>query len=253
MRAISMVLLLGGCSGVLDGDVAGTICHASNSPDDAAAFHALTRTTWYDSGRCNSSDRLPPTCNRLELGSDTVYTWTAFSDYAERDQRGTWNLHARDATHGLVCLNDGSAVDFAVEGDVLWWGPLALSPDQPKGTLGSAEELPTLSVDPLFVALTANLWVKTDATNLFYLPTAFRLYRDGTFTAEFRNGECTATGTFSLISERYAQTSRFMLWSRPEPNACDPRDGGRPAFALGDAPEVSDGVLTFFNASYTAR
>jgi len=95
---------------------------------DAAVYSALTTTSWFDSGGCGpTGDPLPPTCNRLQLGADGSYTWTAFSDYPERMQSGSWNFRARDATTGVVCLDDGSVVDFALTptGD-LRWGQLGL-------------------------------------------------------------------------------------------------------------------------------
>jgi hypothetical protein len=132
MRALLLwPLVLAGCDEADPAVLARHVCGEGNPSTDAAVYTALTATSWFDRSRCESGDRLPPTCNRLQLSGDGSYTWTAFSDAPERDQAGAWNFRARDATSGLVCLGNGSVVDFALTpAGGLRWGPLGeLDPD----------------------------------------------------------------------------------------------------------------------------
>jgi len=178
---------------------------------DDDVFARLTATSWYDEVACNSGDPLPPTCNRLRLSADGTFAWTADSDAIERDLSGGWNFRARDATTGVVCLEDGSVVDFALEqaapaGGLRWARLGVLSPDEPLAGGGLRADLPDVTPAPLFLDLTAHAWAKTNEMDLFYLPTSFLLRRDGTFDATWRAGECAAGGTFSVVS---------LMWFEP--------------------------------------
>jgi hypothetical protein len=107
MATMSLMWAMLGCTGG-NSAVARNVCGAGNPTVDAAIDHALTRASWFDAAGCGpTGDPLPPTCNRVRLGGDGSYTWTAVSDAPERQQSGTWNFRARDATSGVVCLADG--------------------------------------------------------------------------------------------------------------------------------------------------
>lgn len=258
MRATLLAMIVLGCGGVSDAELAKQICGPGTASVDAAAYHALTATSWYDTGACEAGGGLPPTCNRLRLDGNGSFLWTAVSDVVERMQSGAWNFRARDATSGVVCLGDGSVVDFVLRpGGELDWGPLgALSPEVPSPPGTERGLLPQVAVDPLFVQLTRHDWAKTNEMDLYREATSFALHSDGTFDAEFRGGACTESGTFSLIRERYTTGSRFRLSTHPDSGRCDPRNGGIPSFQLGDTPRFEDGVLsasggTYRDASFT--
>jgi hypothetical protein len=253
MRALLWVVCAMGGVGCSDGAAARApdgVCRQGTPAIDADVFARLTATTWLDAGRCGAnSDPLPPTCNRLRLAGDGTYDWSATSDYPERAQSGTWNFFARDVDGGIVCLDDGSVVDFALSATgKLAWGMLGeLAPDSPLGG-GSRTALPTVSVAPLFMALIEHDWRKTNEIDVYSQPTGFSLSDDGTFVAEFRDGECEANGTFSLIKDR----TELQLWPRASPNACDLRGGGTTANLVGSGipPVIEDGILHLYAASY---
>jgi hypothetical protein len=256
MRTILLLpllpLVLVGCGGADPEEFAKQVCGAGSSRAvDAAMYDALTAPSWFVRSRCESSDRLPPTCNRVRLSGDGTYTWTAFSDYPERDQAGAWSFRARDETSGLVCLDNGSVVDVALSPTGgLRWGPLGeLDPEDRLEPGPGRDALPTISVDLLFVDLTASTWAKTNEMELYRLPTSLTLRRDGTFEAEFRGGECTASGTFSLLREETFRDSHLELWSTTAPNRCDTRNGGSP-FVLGGLPRLEDGRLDLGDSQY---
>lgn len=251
MRTVLLLpLVLVGC-GADPEELAKQVCGAGDRAADAAMYDALTANSWFDRSRCESSDRLPPTCNRVRLAGNGTYTWTAVSDYPERNQAGAWSFRARDATRGLVCLDNGSVVDVALSPTGgLRWGPLGeLAPDAPLEPGPGRDALPTISVDPLFIDLTANTWAKTNEMELYRLPTSLTLRRDGTLEAEFRSGECAASGTFSLLREVTLRDSWLELWSTTAPNICDTRNGGSP-FVLGGLPRLEDSILDLGGAQY---
>jgi hypothetical protein len=256
MRAILLLpLLLGGlgCDGAAPEELASQICGEGVPSVDAEVYRALTASSWFDRGQCESTDPLPPTCNRVRLAGNGTFTWTAVSDAPERNEAGMWNFRARDATSGLVCLDNGSVVDFALTpAGGLRWGPLGELAGEDRLEPGPGRDaLPTISVAPLFVDLTAHAWAKTDEMDLYRLPTTLTLRGDGTFDAELRNGECTASGTFSLIRERTFRSDRFTLWSDTAPNTCDLRGGTPFALPGGDTPRfIEDGLLHLADALY---
>lgn len=252
MLAMAAMAAMLGCAG--DGAVAREVCRPGNPSVDAAVYQALTRTTWFDQGRCGSGGPLPPTCNRVRLGGDGSYSWTAISDVPERQESGSWNFRARDATSGLVCLGDGSVIDVALTpGGGLRWGPLGeLAAETPSSPGAGRAALPVITVDPMFVDLTAHPWAKTNELDLYREPTSFVLGGDGTFDASFRGGACTATGTFSLSREPVAGGTQLTLWTAlAARNQCDLRSGGTPAFDLGgETPQLEAGILSLSDASY---
>lgn len=251
MRASSLtiVLALAGCDGLAIGDEVQAVCTRGDAAVDASVFAALTATSWYDAGACNDGGGLPPTCNRLRLGADGRFAWTATSDYTERDDAGAWNFRARDTAGGVVCLDDGSVVDFALTEHGLRWGLHgALAPDEAQPARGDADDLPAIAVDPLFHALVARRWVKTNELDRYREPSSFALFDNGMFHASYRDGACEAMGTFSLLHV----DDRLELAPRADPNACDLRDGGTSAnvASSNDLPTIVDGVLELYASSY---
>jgi len=257
MRTILLLpLLLGGlgCEGASPEQLAREVCGQGTRAVDEAVYSALTATSWFDRGNCEARDPLPPTCNRVELAGDGTYSWTAFSDAPERDESGAWNFRARDATGGVICLDNGSVIDFELTPTGgLRWEPLGvLDPEAPLGRAPGRGALPTIAVDPFYIELTDHAWAKTDELDLYRLPTTLTLRGNGTFTAELRQGECVADGTFSLVRERNFRSSRLTFWANAAPNRCDLRDGGTPyTISSGDTPRIDeDGVLHLTGTAY---
>ncbi len=256
MRGRWGVILLAvvGCTDAPVEELARTVCGGPSTHDELTLFGQLTALSWWASGPCTDGGGLPPTCNRLELRRDGSYAWTAASDYLERDDHGAWNFRARDARSGVLCLGDGSVIDFALEPTGLRFGPLGiLDPDQPLGGTGSRDQLPTVRVDDAYVALTAHPWVKTNELDLYRLPEELALARDGTLAATYRSGSCEVTGTFSLVADHVGgltPRTRFSLWPAEAPNTCDLRGGGSPANVPSGEPELEGDLLHFYAASY---
>jgi len=251
MRAILALATLLGCAGVGEVDTAQHICGLGNPSVDAAVFGALTRTSWYDAPRCAAAPQ-PPTCNRLQLDGDGSYRWTAISDAVERDDTGPWSFRARDATSGVACLGDGSVVDFALlpSGGLRWGGLRDLVPDGPgRPGLVPVVPPPPITVDPMFVALTAHLWVNNIESE-DPDPTEMMLARDGTMGLRYQSGECIG-GTFSLVREPYRASTRLVLWLRTLRAGCGVSGQELPPTAHGDAPELKDGKLIFDRASFS--
>ncbi|MEO7094394.1 MAG: hypothetical protein ABI175_14150 [Polyangiales bacterium] len=258
MRLLLLLLVLAcgavGCSVGPSDSSASSVCVAGKTAIDAEVFARLTSTSWFDTGGCAGGQQ-PPTCNRIGLSRDGSYHWKAVSDYVERDQAGGWNFRARDATSGVICLDDGSVIDFALSPDGLQWGPLGvLSPDAAQSTSGARSALPVIRVSPLYLDLTEHPWANTNEMDEFYLPSTFSLYANGALEASFRGGECTTTGTFSLVGDGITLVGdrRFRLWPRTELNTCDLRSGGTPASVpgAGGEPVIEDGVLRLSSATY---
>jgi hypothetical protein len=221
------------------------VCGAGDPGTDEIVFTRLTATSWYDAASCEAQDPLPPTCNRLRFSADGTYWWRAESDYVERDQSGRWNFRARDGASGIVCLDDGSVVDFLLTEPGLRWTLLGvLSPDRVLEETGTRAGLPSIEPAPLYVALTAHPWRKTNDFDLYREPTSFTLLRNGTLQASYRDGECEHGGVFSLIADE--------LQPRSDPNTCDMRGGGTTAqlAAANEMPWIEEGVLYFYSATY---
>jgi hypothetical protein len=237
-------VLVVGCGGSHTSDdvepEAGSVCGPSeDAAVDDAVFVALTSRSWADSG-CASTAPLPPTCRRLSLGGDGRYSWSAWSDYPEREQAGRWNFRARDGSSGVVCFDDGSVIGFALGDDELTFANHAYGADEPREVGADRGSLPEVTASALFSELTAQEWRKTNAFDAVFRPEGFRLRRDGTFWASYRGGECEHGGVFSLDHGEGG-----MLIPISEPNECDVRR--EPAAAsIGPSngrPVIRDGVL----------
>ena len=221
------------------------VCGPSDDPAlvDALVFAELTATSWYQEGACNDPAPLPPTCNRLELRADGTFAWTAISDYVERDESGPWNFRPRDAESGVICFGGGSVMDYRLDATGLRWGLLGLfTPEAPLVEAGSREGLPAVEPSPLFTDLVATSWVKTNSLDLDSVATSFTLFEDGTFTAEYRDGECTHGGTFSVVGDE--------LQPRNDDNFC--RSGTPANLAASNERPVFDaaGRLVFYRGAY---
>jgi len=113
MRAV-WGLVLAGCTstvGAPSGPSTRIAACGDPQPFDDAVFSALTTTAWDQN--CGGGP-LPPTCNHLTLTADGAYSWTAVSDYVERDQSGMWNFFARTEADGIVCLDTGAVLPYTL-------------------------------------------------------------------------------------------------------------------------------------------
>jgi len=232
MRTWFLLCLLG-CDAASNEAV---ICTAN----DPNVFTKLSGQRW---GACDSNNGL---C--LQLAADGSYRAVAgFDDYAISDS-GRWSYFARDAQSGLVCFDNGSVIDFALTADGLRWDGSLLPAFEPLAIAGSRAALDTIPPSPMFTDLTAHAWSKTNDFDPYLAPTSFLLHRDGTFFGSFRHGECSISGTFSVV---YDASDRVALHAHSKPNVCDTRNGGTSGNLADGTPYFEpDGVLRFFSTSY---
>ncbi|MEM9456984.1 MAG: hypothetical protein AAGF11_22595 [Myxococcota bacterium] len=232
-------------------------CAYPSAEPDAALFNFIVASEWVDSGCGPSEDPLPPTCERIELRANGDYVWTAVSDYIERDDAGRWNLWT-DAERGLVFLDNGSVLDFMPDGDGLRLQGRLLQPGRPLLVEGDAARLSTVTPSYLWCRLVDHPWIKTNDFDKFMDSDAITFSPEGGFEASYRSDECSHGGTWGLLSEEIgtgAPTSplrtRLSVRSRSDNNACDLRDGGRPAsLPSNNEPYVRDELLVLGSASY---
>lgn len=210
-------------------------------PGDTDLFARLTAHRW---GTCTGGFGL---C--LELAASGSYTARRGEGDISVTDTGRWNFLARDAASGLVCLDDGSVIDFALDDRGLRWGLAGVLPaSEPLAIAGSRAALPTVEPVAELYALTANAWEKTNELDLYGQPTQFVLHRDGTFDAAFRHGQCTISGTFSLVvTDHGVELNPGAL-----PNTCDTRGGGMAANigASNELPAIEGGELLLYGASF---
>lgn len=223
MRALWLLLV--GCSELTSNTTLdrSAVCKPGDPSIDAAVFAQLTAHRW---GYCGSNNGL---CLTLSATGD-YHTIAGFDDYFIEDA-GRWNFLARDATSGLVCFDDGTMTDFELTSSGLVWKVSGLLPARDAITGGGTRDaLDEMQAPELFATLTANAWQRQNELDLFYEPTSFAIARDGTWDAEWRFGECRASGTLSI--ERAPQAlgaPKEALRSHPTENACDTRGGGMTA------------------------
>jgi hypothetical protein len=239
-------LLLIGCGGPTDIErAAAAVCGPSGSADvDRAVFQALTSVDWANSA-CASTAPLAPTCHRLELRADGSYAWTAISDYTERDDAGTWNFRARSDRDGLVCLSDGSVMNFRVEDGSMTFGPFVFAAGAALTDSGDRDALPHVRASDLYMSLSERAWIKTNHFDLLARPDAFSLRRDGTLWASYRAGSCEHGGVWSLDHGDIADAGSATLTEITDPHTCDARREPTTAIvgAWNDRPVIDDGVL----------
>lgn len=217
---------------------------SADSAIDAKIFGQLTAYQWYSQAACENGGPLPPTCERLALKADGGFTWSAVSDYPERQDFGQWNFRARDANSGIVCLNDRDVIDFSLTAEGLQWTNLLLSPGPALAERGDRLGLPQLDTPELFSRLLATPWTKTNDLDAHTRPAQFTLFHAGRFEARYRGGECSHAGTFSLLDGQ--------LRPRSETNHCDLRYGGSTASLGNGEPKFIDGLLIHSGASYSS-
>jgi len=244
-------LVVAGCTTTVDTGAGGAGIAACGAPTafDATVFANLTATDWHDGG-CDSGGPLPPTCNTIELDASGQYSWMAISDVVERNQHGQWNFTARDQSSGIVCLDNGAVLSFELITGGLRLGELGLETGMPLTGTGSREDLFPVLSDPLFPALTAHEWVKTNNFNLGTDAQQFTLARDGTFTASYRDGACTHGGVWSIDITPRTTGAVPQLFPSSEPNTCDIRGGTTAQLPAADVPRIENGRLILFSSSY---
>ena len=244
-------LVVAGCTTTVDTGAGGAGIAACGTPTpfDATAFANLTATNWNDGG-CDSGGPLPPTCNTIELDADGRYAWTAISDVVERDQHGQWNFTARDQSSGIVCLDNGAVLAFEMIAGGMRLGQLGLETGKPLTATGSREDLFPVLSDPLFPALTAHEWVKTNNFNLGTDAQQFTLARDGTFTASYRDGACTHGGVWSIDLDPRSSGPTPVLYPSSDANTCDIRGSTSAQLPAADVPRIELGRLILFCSSY---
>jgi hypothetical protein len=250
MRFAPLLALVGCTVGPPSGPSAGIEVCGARSSYDGAVFAALTAVEW-DSGCDGGGGGLAPTCTQIQLGADGHFSWTAISDYVERDQSGGWNFQTRSDHDGIVCLQTGAVLAFSIESNLLTFGPLGLSPGMALTATGSRGSLPTLVSDPLFPQL-AHTWTKANRFDLYRVAQDITLVRDGTYTASYRDGACTHAGTWSVDLEPRTTGPTPVWWTRADSNACDLRNGGTTAELEdnGDTPLVEDSGLVLYDQAY---
>jgi hypothetical protein len=133
-------------------------------------------------------------------------------------------------------------IDFRLTATGLAWGPvfneLVQTGVQTPGQ-GTRAGLPTLTLNPQFLELTAREWARTDDFDVAFIPTGALFCKDGSFQARYRGGDCEHGGSFSVLKTG----SQYTLWARSAPNTCDLRGGTGVAFSLNSTLSVQDGLL----------
>jgi hypothetical protein len=244
------LLALVGCTvGSPSDPSAGIAACGATSPYDHAVFAALTAVEW--DNNCVGGGGLPPTCTQIQLGADGHFKWQAVSDVVERDQSGGWNFSARSDHDGIVCLQTGAVLAFSIEAYGIWLGQLGLSPGPALTATGSRGALPTVISDPLYPQL-ARAWTKANRFDLYRVAQDITLARDGTYVASYRDGACTATGTWSVDLETRTTGPTPIWWTRADANTCDILNGGKTAELEdnGGTPLVEDSRLVLYDQTY---
>ena len=234
-KAVGWVLALWSCAS----------CGVANqrAREDAAMFDFLTSSAW-EGGGCHRGDPLPPTCVTLTFDRSGHFSWRAVSDYLERDEKGRWNFTLRDATSGVITLENGSVLDFAREEERLSFAGAGFQA-APGGVLpetsGSVEGLAELTPSALYRSLVSTPWAKTNPFDEFYEPDTLVFGRDGQLRASYRAGQCEHGGKFSVDGKSLIQVR--------ESNACDLR-GASSVTSFIDSPRMRGDLLAFFQSSY---
>lgn len=214
-----------------------TLACAQTDRFEQSVFERLTAHSW-----CNQSEvardtsGLAPTFHRYEFRSDGSFEWDQQSDYPEASGKGRWNFTARSGTEGAIRLDTGDSIAFRLHDDgTVNLGVIELETCTPLDGAGkgSAEALPKVDLSDLYRELTSNAWYKMNSFNLDREPTKVTFNTDGTFYAEYNNGECEVAGTWSLRARQLSWTPFGLC-----------RNGAFKASSSGGSPvEVRAGLL----------
>jgi hypothetical protein len=186
---------------------------------------------------------LAPTCHRLALRPDGTFTWSAVSDYRERDDAGHWNFVARDDRSGTFRFSTGDSVLFSFRGDDLDTGrasfhpggAVALTPD------ARADALPAIPPPTLEDQLAGTCWRKSNEFDLDRAPDGLA-FGDGVFSASYRGGVCAHGGVFAVDDGH--------LFTASDSNTCGPNGTAVTDVSSGDRPDFIDGLLLLSWSSY---
>jgi hypothetical protein len=186
--------------------------------DRDALFAKLTASTWCNRARVSAPERLAPSAIRYTLSSDGAYDLIQSSDYVEREGAGSWNFTATTPDGGMLFLDNGDAIRFHfVAADVLSLDFKPMDACQALTATGNAAGLPKVKGSALFTALVSGTWYLNGDRDLVFQPTSIRYRADGTFTADFRYGECSESGSWSL-QDGQVTLQRPLQGCNPRPN-----------------------------------
>ena len=172
--------------------------------DEEQLFDRLTGNHW--------EVRIPPgpwgTTFLYSFQRDGRYSWFRFSDAPEGSGEGLWNFLKTSPGGGMLILEEGEFLRFSFTTDGLFrLMYLAFEPDQgpicPDGLCCETcvrSDLPSAPIPETVHRLTGR-WRRTDDFNTFSDPMLFEFGGDGNYAAVFKDGTCTASGFWSLLSE----------------------------------------------------
>jgi WD40 repeat protein len=205
-----------------------------------ALFEFLVANTWRGAG-CDVSAQLPPTCHSLTLLANGSYSWTAVSDYPERQDSGQWNFVARDRDSGTLFFSNGSSVLFRRNGGQLETSRDSLSPAEPMIVGDSlATSLTNVQAPELYQNLLGTCWSKTNSFDLHRIPDRLVFGEDGSYEVSYRNDACRHGGVFTVDGGGIVQL--------PDDNRCDLR--GTSGYLPANFPEFLGDLLVFYDSSY---
>jgi|GEM_PF-2057274 len=220
--------------------------------DPQAAFERLTSHTWGNASR-----------TFVQFNADGTYRHKVTTEVPKMgcpvglpnfDHRGTWTMRWKD-DHGLVQLETGDMLAIAFTEKQLFftnsWLPridrLMDRPPQPQPAPApkSYAELSTFRPNALYAKLAGARLKKTDRFNWFMYPTRVQFDPAGRFGAQFRGGECTMEGFWSLTVQG------TQLFTVAEENQCDLRGPGTAAIgASNEIPEFEEDLVLFYGTSW---
>lgn len=212
--------------------------------DNKEVFEMLTKNSW-----CNNPEGPMGTSYNYSFLADGSYSWTHFSDYLEGSGKGFWNFKLSSTSGGIIYLDSGEALSFNLLANKLTIASLELDicKNQQVSPAMTVESLKVVHPSNYVIELASNSWYKTDELDLHRLPSKITFNLDGSYFAEFRNGECSYYGTWSYrIGTPYSGGSinRFV----PEED-CDSRTDYKSTYH--DYPSsVRNMVLDFEGSSY---
>lgn len=207
-----------------------------------ALFEFLTANEWQGTA-CTVASMLPPTCHHLTLEPSGEYSWSAVSDYPEREDSGEWNFVARDGDSGTLFFSNGSSVLFDRDGANLITSRASFVPGALHGGGGDASGLPSVAPPELYVKLQGTCWTKTNPFDGYRLPDDLAFGTDGSYSVSYRSGECRHGGVFTVDEGNVVQ--------RADDNTCDLR-GPSPGMLPSAMPELLDDLLVFYDSTYRA-
>ncbi|HEY3494698.1 MAG TPA: WD40 repeat domain-containing protein [Polyangiaceae bacterium] len=205
------------------------------------AFTLLTGTSWQGLDCGDGINGIPFRCDQVSLLPDGTYTWSARSDFLERDESGTWNFFARSASSGTLFFSNGSSDLFIFDEatGVLETGRALLRRAEAQPGLGTADALPEVRPPGLYRGLLSSCWRKTNDFDDHRIPDTVTFGPTGSYRASYRQGECEHGGSFAVDDGNLVRAA--------EANDCASGEkGDLPGFLA----EVIDGLLVFWEGAY---